>query len=297
MSLCESELWPGPQTDIEAWHFHHGDSDFGHKLTLRHSLSMNKYFVFLDGSLVKTGRVAILQRSFQIQFSWGDNAPISAIIECEGNKGVTIGFTRKLLIAGAEIPSLNSILRQPHRVIPNVGMNAPARIGITDFRNFQEKGEDKHVTVYQLYVEPNLGSARSSTIETASGGRGSFRGNSGNSRRLVIVERRFSEFVILDASLRSLVGATTMTELNIPSLPPKVYNPLVDQASEDFLHGRREALESYLASVLEHVDRLAHPQELYTFWGLDPISGLSRFSTPLGGGLSGKEYDPKTTLA
>ena len=205
------------------------------------------------------------------------------------------------LIVGTSDPFFELDSRSTDQVAPNVGVNAPSRIGITDFRHFLEEGEDKHVTVYQIYVEPNLGSARMSEWSTQE--------KRLSTSKLVVVERRFSEFVNLDTTLRLLLGVTAMTDLEIPSLPPKVYNPLVDQASESFLHTRREALERYLASILEHIDHFGHPQELYLFLGLDPLTGFKQRGqgdagsggvgvgggeeddSPLGGGLSTGVYD------
>ncbi len=283
MSLCDQESWPGPQTDVEAWHFFHGDSEFGHKLCVRHSLTLNKYTVLLDGRIIKEGRVPLLQRTFSIFFTL-DDTQASAVIECAS---ATMSVKRKLLIGDEFFPSLNSILRSADQVAPNVGTNAPSRVGITDFRQFLEKGEDKLVTVYQIYVEPTLGSARMAEDRPQE--------KTVSSSKLVIVERRFSEFVILDTTLRLLVGDSAVTELGVPPLPPKVYNPLVDQASEAFLQGRRAALEVYLTSVLELVDHFGHPQELYTFLGLNPVTGLKQEAGedaegPLGGGLSGPGY-------
>ena len=105
-------------------------------------------------------------------------------------------------------------------------------------------------------------------------------------------------------SVTDLDAMTAMAELGIPSLPPKVYNPLVDQASESFLHTRREALESYLTSILEHIDHFGHPQDLYAFLGLDPLTGLKlreggeeEAGASIGGGLSGQDYDFRSIAA
>ena len=136
------------------------------------------------------------------------NTRTSAVIECEGKKGVTISFTCTLIIEGEIIPSLNSILRSADLVVNNVGKNAPSRVGITDFRHFLEEGEDKLVTVYQIYVEPTLGFARMAEVSSQE--------KTETSNKLVIVERRFSEFVILDTTMRVLAGEVVITGLGDP---------------------------------------------------------------------------------
>jgi hypothetical protein len=251
-SLCESRLWLGPNTDVDAWHFHWGDSEYGHKVTLRHSSApVNKYILIVDGGKhVKIGTVPILQRSFRV--AWTLDGGTSVCIECEGN---VTSYSRRLIVNGdTVIPSLRKIMSSPQLVLPHVGRNAPVRVGITDFRIFCE-GKEK-VTVFQLFTEPCL-KERAAAAKT------------------VIVERRFSEFSVLDSIIR-LVGIRSafLSEKGI-ELPSKVYNPLTDQRSDDFLNTRRAALEKYLQLLLHHLDALMHMQEVYAFCGLCPLTGLA----------------------
>lgn len=249
--------------DVECWHFHYGDS--GHKVTLRHSLALNKHFLIVDGVLVKIGSFPIMQRSFQIECPLSSG---STVISCVGNKGVTMTFTRTLKIDGVEMPSLRSLLRSipgagavgkggvmfDTKLTPNVGRFRPMRVGITDFHTIEE--DEKKTTVYQLFIEPH-------------------RREGGPISTTCIVERRFSEFVNLDSTLRLALGYPSQFFADRELvLPPKVYNPLVNQASTEFLAARLELLNKYLCRLLESIDYLMHIQEIYTFFGLSPVTGL-----------------------
>lgn len=265
-SLCESKSWPGPQTDVDVWHFHYGDDEFGHKVTLRHSLALNKYVLIVDGNVIKTGSIPVLQRHFKVTFPISSTSVDSttAILDCQGNKGVTITFTRSLRIEDMEIPSLRTLVTRnvsSEPSMPNIGRFPPSRVGITDYHSFME-GEEKKATVYQLFVESSAGG------------------------KLVILERRFSEFVHLDSTLRLLGYPNQFFVENQLQLPPKVFNPLVNQFSADFLTARMAALNVYLHKVLESIDSLMHIQEIYTFFGLSPLTGHPLDSYEPGGGLN-----------
>ena len=250
-SLCESEWWPGPQTDVDIWHFHCGENQCGHKVTLRHSLTLNKYTLIIDGKVSKSESVAVLQRHFRINFLI-DN--FTAIIDCQGNAGVTWTFARSLEVGGVKVPSLRSLIVSSvgteisGKNVPKIGQFPPVRVGITDYRSFME--EAKKAIVYQLFVELSFGG------------------------ELVILERRFSEFLHLDCTIRSALGYPKkyFVESNL-ELPPKVFNPLVDQYTSDFLNTRKEALDIYLQRILANMDILMHVQEIYTFFGLHPLTG------------------------
>lgn len=262
-SLLENELCPGPQMDVEIWHFHYGD-DSGHKVSLRHSLVSNKYVLIVDGALIEHGSFPIMQRSFQIAWPLKDkNGSANAIITCQGNKGVTMTVKRVLTVDGVDIASLQSLLLprpgpgEARAMNPNVGQFAPRRVGITDFHTIEE--DEKKAIVYQLFVEPFY--------------------RDGQPKTVLVVERRYSEFVNLDSTLRSLRGVRGGSGYPVEmerelQLPPKVYNPLVNQVSTEFAEMRMKLLSKYLCKVVESIDSLMHVQEIYTFLGLSPLTGL-----------------------
>jgi hypothetical protein len=68
-------------------------------------------------------------------------------------------------------------------------------------------------------------------------------------REQVLVERRFSDFLQLDAILRGSLGRQQLPP-KYPGLPKKVYNPFLNQFDQAFLTTRRVALEKYLQYLL-----------------------------------------------
>jgi hypothetical protein len=64
----------------------------------------------------------------------------------------------------------------------------------------------------------------------------------------IVVERRYSEFNMLDQLVRSQTASHLVASL--PNLPGKVINPFTDQTSEPFIYRRRTALEIYLSMLL-----------------------------------------------
>jgi hypothetical protein len=68
-------------------------------------------------------------------------------------------------------------------------------------------------------------------------------------REQVLVERRFSDFLQLDAIIRGSLGRQQLPP-KYPVLPKKVYNPFLNQFDQSFLTTRRVALEKYLQYLL-----------------------------------------------
>lgn len=68
-----------------------------------------------------------------------------------------------------------------------------------------------------------------------------------NADRIVKVEKRFSEFEVLDDIIRGYIVGHMRSSL--PSLPPKVLNPFFDQLSGNFLLTRKFALQQYLIDL------------------------------------------------
>lgn len=92
-----------------------------------------------------------------------------------------------------------------------------------------------------------------------------------HSKQKIAVEKRFSDFTILDSILRSLTSKHLLDTL--PKLPGKVYNPFFNQLDKKFLLDRKKLLEKYLFDLLNN-EKLCYLTEFYCFLGIDPINGL-----------------------
>jgi hypothetical protein len=100
--------------------------------------------------------------------------------------------------------------------------DVPSHVMITDSRQFCDE-DGKKMVLYQLCIKTAFG-------------------------HQAIVERRFSQFDILDCALRS--GVRSHISTTFPSLPTKVTAPWVDQLSDKFTSARRIALEKYINDVI-----------------------------------------------
>jgi PX domain len=175
-------------------------------------------------------------RSFTIQFTLPDSR--LCVIDCVGTSSVV--FAHSLKCAGQDIAELRTVLE------PSMDEAMPRRAGIVDTRTFHD-GQNKRITLYQLFVEPGTPQSRS-----------------------LAIERRFSDFVSLDLLIRAATEPHLLSSL--PVLPSKVYNPLVDQNSEIFINSRKDALQSFLQALLNN-SKIAHYDDVFAFLGLDVVTG------------------------
>mmetsp|Transcript_24054 Transcript_24054/g.44652 ORF Transcript_24054/g.44652 Transcript_24054/m.44652 type:complete len:718 (-) Transcript_24054:219-2372(-) len=113
----------------------------------------------------------------------------------------------------------------------------------------------------------------------------------------IVVERRYKHFSQLWSLLRGELALTMEESLRIsggvdkenksisnaceaklsqfPMLPPKVYNPMVDQKKPDFIKSRRLALQSFLIELMSYDPKIVHCSEFLGFLGLHPITCTS----------------------
>lgn len=66
----------------------------------------------------------------------------------------------------------------------------------------------------------------------------------------IMVEKRYSEFVILDQVIRGHL--TNHIRVTLPNLPQKIFNPFVDQFEVKFLNNRKFSLQAYLVFLLNN---------------------------------------------
>lgn len=159
----------------------------------------------------------VVHRSFSIAFDIdGEEAYISA------HGTATLGYTHTFAVNGEEVKELRSI--HGGEIIDfSLGTRIPMHISIPDTRTFHDG--NRQVTMYQIYAQS---------------------GSSGKA----IVERRFSDFVILDKIVRNLTDGKLHQYL--PKLPEKVLNPWIDQCDEAFIASRKDILQVYLCELLKH---------------------------------------------
>lgn len=86
----------------------------------------------------------------------------------------------------------------------------------------------------------------------------------------IAVERRYSDFALLDVIVQAQTGAVLRQTL--PTIPSKVYNPFTDQSSPQFIEQRMRALQQYLLDII-HNDKVFTYSEVLLFIGLDPSTG------------------------
>jgi hypothetical protein len=118
---------------------------------------------------------------------------------------------------------INNIEQMPFSQQPRSIFNESIPIQITVPSHVARLFEKKYVIYYQIDVRTADGDVHS-------------------------INRRYSEFDVLDMSMRSLLDGHLKSSL--PSLPGKVLNPFTNQMSEKFLEERQFCLQQYLQQLL-----------------------------------------------
>ena len=167
-------------------------------MCLRHCQATGNWVLIINGKLVASGAESVWVRDFDISFEFNDKA---LIIYANGNNGVYYEHT--LVIDAVPIDDVTK------KVDVKMDEQVPAAVAISKWRTYREMGNVVAVFVME--------------VTTGSG-------------ETISVERRYSDFAYLDASIRSSTDGHMY--YSVPNLPPKVYNPFFDQASDDFLQVR-----------------------------------------------------------
>lgn len=232
-------LWPGTVT-CRSWIFKMNTIDTSdvrkvlHKVCLRHGQVSGQWILIVDGTVIKSGSDPI-NVSFLIQFQIdGHAAFISAL------RTLSFSYTHNLFVEQKEIKELRNLSIRHWFDIYLFSLSIP------DTRSFFDG--TKQVTVYQIIAQ--------SSIE---------------GKNISIVERRFSEFVILDSIIKTQINSHIHMS-NFPKLPDKVVNPWVDQSAVEFISSRRIALEEYLFSLMQIPEALMYA-DFFCFFGIHPLTG------------------------
>ena len=193
-----------------------------HKICFRHGQVSGNWVLILDGKVEMHGENSITHRTFTIRFVVEG---LTATIIASGSSRLV--YTHTLEISSVEIIELKQ--KATPEMISSGGLKLweklPVRVSIPDYRSYHE-GE-KLVTVYQIFTQ-----------------------SGGSLGEYSIVERRFSEFVVLKKLIQVQTDPSVCASL--PNLPEKLVNPWVDQTNESFIDTRRAHLEDYLCNLLKH---------------------------------------------
>jgi PX domain/Fas apoptotic inhibitory molecule (FAIM1) len=240
LDIFDRRQWPGPGTFSFTWLHDDQETDrsslgrrqvLAHRIQFRHSQITGNWVLVIDGRIEAKGFEPLMNRVFDVSFLLEGKECVIAIT------GIKSVYYNKysLKISDEEIKELRDmastgILFGDHR---------PRSVTIPDCLSTAA------AVMYQISVETRGG-------------------------KKVLVERRYSEFSVLDAMVRTSVPGHLLSSL--PILPSKVYNPFFDQSSDAFVTSRRLALELYINQILG-MDKIVLYGDVLSFLGVDPLTG------------------------
>jgi hypothetical protein len=241
--IFSPKLWPGIQTITRSWHFKLFDGSTGrrenpHKINFRHCQATGNWVLIVDGRYQVSGCEPVLTREFDVSFNFGGKP---CAIYADGT--ASLYYEHQLVIDGVPIEALHK------KVDISLGERTPQKIRIPKFRTYREMS--KLVVVYMIEITDGFGDE-------------------------MLIERRYSDFAYLDSCIRAATEGHMYYSL--PTIPGKVYNPWVDQSSNEFIEERRQGLESYM-SMLWGNGKVTYYTDFFVFLGLNPLTG-QHDSTP-----------------
>lgn len=239
VDLFQPDYWPGGMVTTRNWHVNfvvpktsdktrdkasdktsdkNQTKTVRHKIVLRLSTATGTWIIIVDGVPILRGiENVVTSRKFNIELDLGDGIRLDVI--CNGLSRIKYHYSLLNVLEG--------VIYKEQRKVHGSGedrmdYNVPVSVVIPDTRTFTDT-EEKKTTLYQLCVCTSMG-------------------------LYTIVERRFSQFDLLDQCIRS--GLKQHVAVNLPLLPPKVTAPWVDQFSEGFTNTRRIHLEKYITEMV-----------------------------------------------
>mmetsp|Transcript_11687 Transcript_11687/g.17705 ORF Transcript_11687/g.17705 Transcript_11687/m.17705 type:complete len:248 (-) Transcript_11687:159-902(-) len=235
--IFQPKHWPvGTTTKSSSWHVTIDDSSMGrrgsnHKVVFRHSVLEGNWVLIVDGRFEASGYEPGALQPFTVSFKMGNNNAHVA-----GEKNLMTMKYSFFINNREQIPFTCQTSSAFNEIIPTT-LSIPSRVARLQ--------EQKYAIYYQISVQMPDGST-------------------------VSVNRRYSEFHMLDRALRGQLDGHLLSSL--PELPGKVFNPFVNQMSEEFLDRRQHRLQSYLQTLLGN-SKAVYYTEFLCFLGLDPITG------------------------
>jgi hypothetical protein len=236
--VFNADYWPDGIVVVRNWHMGFEDETLGkrlskHKILLRHGMTTGVWIVIVDGAPVMNGIKCANVRLFTVEFQVAGK---SAVIEADGT--VSGRYAHKLTIDGCVYTDLRDVVTEDREE------DIPVNVRVTSSRTELDANGKKFV-LYQIVTKTKSG-------------------------KYTTVERRFSQFDILNNSIRGGLRSHLLSSL--PSMPSKLVAPWVDQNSPVFIRERCAQLEVYLNHLLGN-SKLIHTTDVMCFLGLHPLTG------------------------
>ena len=215
-NLFSSNLWPGGIVTTRNWHLSFEDASLGRrtrkfKVLLRHGTVAGVFIVLVNGIPILKGIVPVTARVFSAHFTVdGKQGEISF----DGTESVN--FSHKLHIDNEFCSEMRNV--KDSGIIEE---DIPISVSIPNFSRISDS--TGQYIMYQLLVTTKF-------------------------QKHSMVERRFSDLAQFDLSIRSSLRQHLL--VNMPSLPPKINAPWIDQQSDSFVSGRRILMEKYLNDLI-----------------------------------------------
>ena len=214
-----------------------------HKVALRHNVSTGSWVLIIDGRYEACGYEPIITRKFSITFKLNHNncyIEITMMIP-------SLHYSHHFYVDSIQQISFHQLANSPftetiplHITIPTyilqtvtegihtkrgaTGTDGTGTEGTgTSGTDGSHEGDRREVAYFQIHVKTGY-------------------------QEMLTIYHRYSEFDLLDKCLKSQMEGHLKSSL--PNLPGKVFNPFVNQISEEFLEMRRRALEQYLVTLL-----------------------------------------------
>jgi hypothetical protein len=182
-----------------------------HKIVYRHNVTSGNWVLIVDGRFEASGYEPITARRFSVSFKLGNNnCYIEAVME-------SLIYSHNFFVDNQIQIPFSRLAQSPFTE------SIPTHISIPSFHLQTDPLTRKDIVYYQLQVQTGSG-------------------------EVVKLSHRYSEFDLLDKCLKSQMDGHLRSSL--PNLPGKVFNPFVNQLSQDFLESRRLSLQQYLVTLL-----------------------------------------------
>jgi hypothetical protein len=199
-----------------------------HKIVLRHNVTSGHWVLIIDGRFEACGYEPIITRKFSITFKLShNNCYIDVTMAMP-----SFHYQHEFYVDQIQQRSFHQLAQSPFTETIPLQISIPTYIlqSVTGTGEVSGSGtagtaiaEKKDVAYFQIQVKTGY-------------------------QEMLTVYHRYSEFDLLDKCLKSQMDGHLRSSL--PNLPGKVFNPFVNQLSEEFLELRKGALERYLITLL-----------------------------------------------
>ncbi len=180
------------------------------KIVIRHSYTTGTWVLLVNGDIKAKHNEKLTESKFFVSFTLYGH-----LFDIEAQRSKSLSFNYVLKMEGFLVKEIRD------KADISLDEPTPNHVSITDVKNCKTNG--KEIMMYVICCDVGSGEK-------------------------VCVDRRYSDFVLLDEIVRGNTGRNLRSTL--PKLPGKVLNPFFDQTSPDFVQRRKEALQTYLQQLL-----------------------------------------------